>query len=51
MATMGQNQIEVYNCLLNVFSNRAGRITAYKTAPGVNYAYLGWSDLADALSN
>ena len=51
MTTMGQNQIEVYYCLLNIFSNRAGRITAYKTAPGVNYAYLGWSDLADALSN
>ena len=47
MTTMGDNQIEVYNFLLNIFSNRAGRITVYKTAPGVNYAYLGWSDLAN----
>ena len=47
ITTMGRNQIEVYNFLLNIFSNRAGRITVYKTAPGVNYAYLGWSDLAN----
>lgn len=47
ITTMGRNQIEVYNFLLNIFSNRAGHITVYKTAPGVNYAYLGWSDLAN----
>lgn len=43
--SMGENQYEVYNYFLNVFSNRAGRITTYKVAPGVSYAFPGWSDL------